>query len=118
MPRTPFEKARRWVSALIVVALLAVALLNDPPARAWWISVVFDCLAFAMIIIATLGRVWASAYLSGRKSKVLCISGPFSLSRNPLYFLSFVGVLGLSLLSESLVFVAAVALIFLVYYHL
>jgi len=118
MPRTPFEKARRWVSALIVLALLCVALLNDPPARPWWVSVVFDCVAFAMIVIATLGRIWASVYLSGRKSKVLCTSGPFSLSRNPLYFLSLIGAMGLSLLSESLVFVAIAAVIFLIYYNL
>src|SRR5262245_38815866 len=117
MPRTPFEKARRWVSALIVLGLLAIALLNEPPARSRVVSELFDWLSFALIVPATLGRIWASAYLSGRKSKELCTTGPFSISRNPLYFLSFIAALGLALLSESIVLLIAVAVIFLVYYH-
>jgi hypothetical protein len=49
-----------------------------------------------------MGRVWVSAYISGRKNKDLVVDGPYSLTRNPLYFFSFLAYVGAGLAFEKL----------------
>lgn len=48
----------------------------------------------ALIVLCILGRTWCSLYIAGRKIRTLVIAGPYSVSRNPLYFFSIVGAAG------------------------
>jgi protein-S-isoprenylcysteine O-methyltransferase Ste14 len=48
----------------------------------------------ALIVICILGRTWSSLYISGRKDVALVTNGPYSVCRNPLYFFSIVGAVG------------------------
>lgn len=57
----------------------------------------------ALIGIAILGRVWCILYVGGRKAAELIRVGPYSISRNPLYFFSIVGAAGIGAQSGSLV---------------
>jgi protein-S-isoprenylcysteine O-methyltransferase Ste14 len=49
-----------------------------------------------------LGRLWCSSYIAGRKDMELITSGPYSVMRNPLYFFSFLGGLGIAITTETL----------------
>jgi protein-S-isoprenylcysteine O-methyltransferase Ste14 len=46
------------------------------------------------IVICILGRTWASLYIGGRKIEQLVTDGPYSVTRNPLYFFSIIGTIG------------------------
>jgi protein-S-isoprenylcysteine O-methyltransferase Ste14 len=46
------------------------------------------------IVICILGRTWCSMYISGRKLDQFVTVGPYSVSRNPLYFFSILGAAG------------------------
>jgi protein-S-isoprenylcysteine O-methyltransferase Ste14 len=47
-----------------------------------------------LIVLCILGRTWCSIYIAGRKDVNLVMVGPYSVSRNPLYFFSILGAIG------------------------
>ncbi len=57
------------------------------------------------------------AYIVGRKNRELCQFGPYSLTRNPLYFFSFLGVLGFALALQQVMLGAVAGVGFLLYYR-
>ena len=60
----------------------------------------------ALVGLATVGRLWCSLYISGYKQAQLVTAGPYSISRNPLYFFSLLGFAGIGLATETLTFAA------------
>jgi protein-S-isoprenylcysteine O-methyltransferase Ste14 len=44
--------------------------------------------------ICIIGRTWSSLYIGGRKNLEIIDTGPYSLTRNPLYFFSIIGAVG------------------------
>ena len=66
--------------------------------------------------VGAMGRVWCSAYIAGYKNGTLVTEGPYSISRNPLYFFSFVGSIGVALATETATFPLLVAGGFAAYY--
>ena len=58
--------------------------------------------AFVLLIVGCIGRIWCASYIAGRKNRDLVTDGPFSITRNPLYFFSFVAMLGAGMAFESL----------------
>ena len=111
--------AQRWrkpVSYLCAVIWLAAAVLFVPRGFAAGWHAVIEYVGYLLLIIAAQGRIWAMVYIVGRKNRELCQAGPYSLTRNPLYFFSFLGVVGLALaLQEALLGVVS-AVCFLIYY--
>jgi protein-S-isoprenylcysteine O-methyltransferase Ste14 len=65
-----------------------------------------------LVAIATVGRLWCSLYICGYKSEKLITSGPYSLCRNPLYFFSSVGALGVGFATGTFTFPAILVLLF------
>lgn len=72
---------------------------------------------FLLVVFAALGRLYTTSFLGGFKSKKLIDFGPFSVVRNPLYLFSFIGVLGLSLMSNNFLIIIVVPLLFLLIYY-
>lgn len=73
-------------------------------------------LGFALVAIAACGRVWASAFICGRKTAVLVTHGPYSLTRNPLYLCSMLAAIGVSIASRNAIMLAAVVVGLVPYY--
>lgn len=71
-----------------------------------------------LVGIASLGRMWCSLYIAGYKDDKLVTEGPYSICRNPLYFFSMIGVLGIGCATETLTFPILFILLFALYYPL
>jgi protein-S-isoprenylcysteine O-methyltransferase Ste14 len=69
-----------------------------------------------LVGIASLGRLWCSLYIAGHKTKDLVTEGPYSICRNPLYFFSMLGGIGVGLASETLTIPAIILIAFALYY--
>jgi protein-S-isoprenylcysteine O-methyltransferase Ste14 len=86
------------------LAMVALILIAEPV----WTGrpVALRCVQLAgatLVIGAVLGRLWATLYIGGRKNSILMTQGPYSVTRNPLYFFSTVGSVGAGLTFGSLV---------------
>lgn len=114
---SPIESLRKPISRAASAIVIAVLLLTIPRGFETNIGEVMEVSGFGFLILAALGRVWCSIYISGRKDKVLCVDGPYHLCRNPLYFFSLLGVIGVSLSFQSLSLLLVSSLCFLVYYY-
>lgn len=71
-----------------------------------------------LVAIASIGRIWCSLYVGGFKANTLITAGPYSLCRNPLYFFSFIGALGVGLATETIIFTTIITIVFALYYPL
>jgi protein-S-isoprenylcysteine O-methyltransferase Ste14 len=60
--------------------------------------------AFGILVLVSgvLGRFWSTLYIGGHKNQSVMQDGPYSMTRNPLYFFSTVATFGIGLLSGSL----------------
>jgi protein-S-isoprenylcysteine O-methyltransferase Ste14 len=88
----------RVFGIVFVVALLATGSM-------WQGTLVGRAMFLAGILLAAIGmvgRIWCLTYSSGYKSSELVTQGPYSVCRNPLYFFSFVGLVGIGLATETL----------------
>jgi protein-S-isoprenylcysteine O-methyltransferase Ste14 len=75
-----------------------------------------DFAGLACVIISSFGRVWSSVYIAGYKTSDLIELGPYSMTRNPLYFFSLIGTVGIGLASGSLVILLLLTAGFAFYY--
>jgi protein-S-isoprenylcysteine O-methyltransferase Ste14 len=66
--------------------------------------------------IGMVGRIWCLVYSSGYKSSQLVTAGPYAISRNPLYFFSFVGLVGIGLSTATATLTVFVILFFWLVY--
>jgi protein-S-isoprenylcysteine O-methyltransferase Ste14 len=93
----------------VVVTLVAV---SERPSTATLAGETLELAGFACIVVATLGRLWTSIFIAGFKDDTLVRSGPYSVLRHPLYVLSWIAMLGIGLVTRSLVITFALAAIF------
>jgi protein-S-isoprenylcysteine O-methyltransferase Ste14 len=111
------EKLRIFASRAFIIALLVIILISE---SYWGKHELIDTGLFAagcvLASIAALGRMWCALYIAGYKNNTLITAGPYSISRNPLYFFSLIGALGVGLASETLLIPAVVLIFFLLYY--
>lgn len=107
---TPYQETSDWIGThrmaitrLFFLCMVALALfvkpayVIDPMHQAAWLSV-----AFALVVVSVLGRLWCSLYLAGYKNGSLITTGPYSIVRNPLYIFSMLGGIGIGMATMSL----------------
>jgi protein-S-isoprenylcysteine O-methyltransferase Ste14 len=98
----PFHRWRRLVFAALAVIIFSSLLFVqtvEGPEDGWHEQV--ENLGIALILIAILGRTWCTLYIGGRKSAEIVRDGPYSATRNPLYFFSTLGAAGIGAMIGS-----------------
>jgi len=104
---------RALIALLIVLFFISGSIWDQRyPAVAMALFVV-GCI---MATLGVIGRLWCALYIGGYKTQNLITVGPYSISRNPLYFFSFIGSVGAGLTSETLTIGVILAIGFLLIY--
>jgi protein-S-isoprenylcysteine O-methyltransferase Ste14 len=62
-----------------------------------------EMVGFCLVLFCLGGRMWSILYIGSRKNRELVTSGPYSVTRNPLYFASTIGAVGIGLIYGSVV---------------
>jgi protein-S-isoprenylcysteine O-methyltransferase Ste14 len=76
------------------------------------VQFILDAVAYVLVVLGMLMRLWSTLYIGGRKDEELQTIGPYSIVRNPLYVGSALLGLGLSVISGN----PLVLLIVLIYF--
>ncbi|MBV6305149.1 isoprenylcysteine carboxylmethyltransferase family protein [Candidimonas humi] len=85
-----------------VFLVCLVPFIGSAAAPESWPHESVEWVGLALIAVALLGRCWCILYLGGRKGAELMDQGPYSISRNPLYWFSMIAVTGIGAQSGSL----------------
>lgn len=112
------SRSRIWISRLLMVGFLAIVLLSQSvwSSRAPLFKELLVLLGFVLVAIGVIGRCWAGSYICGIKNVQLVNIGPYSITRNPLYFFSFVAAVGITLTTATLTIPAVFIIVFFAYY--
>jgi protein-S-isoprenylcysteine O-methyltransferase Ste14 len=108
---------RGFVGGCILLPGMALVLFSTPCWQRPWSFVAFNAFGWIAFVVYVVFRLWATLYAGGRKDKVLQTEGPYSVTRNPLYFGSFFLAISGALFLKSLfllLLVVAVAVFYAV----
>jgi protein-S-isoprenylcysteine O-methyltransferase Ste14 len=98
------------------LALGAVVLLTLFVQHSWdehgSVDKLISAVGDGLLIAGCAGRIWCALYIAGRKNKTLVDCGPYSLTRNPLYFFSLLAFIGAGLSFESITLAALFGIVF------
>ncbi|MCD6393613.1 MAG: isoprenylcysteine carboxylmethyltransferase family protein [Planctomycetes bacterium] len=115
------RQARKWriAASRIFVTLVIMLIMISQSKWEQLCPLATSILFFVGVIlvgIASLGRLWCSLYIAGHKNTNLITAGPYSMSRNPLYFFSLIGAVGVGLATETLLIALLLGIGFALYY--
>jgi len=112
------EKLRIHITQIFTALLFLIILFtnNAWEANAPLVTQILFLFGAILVGIATMGRLWCSVYIAGYKTEKLITEGPYSVTRNPLYFFSFIGSLGLGLATETMLIPLLIVISFAIYY--
>lgn len=107
-----FDQHKRLIVVQVAAVLAIVLLLFSRPFLSEGSNghELVEMTGFGLVLICFLGRLWSILYVGGRKNDELIVSGPFSMTRNPLYFFSTIGVIGIGLMFGSVLAATALGL--------
>ena len=111
-----FENHRILVSRLFAGEFFATVLMKESRLEGSLAATVLFIAGLALVGVATVGRLWCSLYISGHKDSELITVGPYSVTRNPLYFFSFLGFVGVGFATETLTLALAMTGFFAILY--
>lgn len=100
--RTEPVHQRRRIHTLQFAALASLPLiLLAQPALEGGAHEFIEIAGVALAFVCIVGRMWSILYVGSKKNKELVTSGPYSMTRNPLYFFSCIGAVGIGLMYGS-----------------
>lgn len=98
-------RSRAWISILIIAPFAAITALSRPiVAEDTLADFVLDAAGWVCFAAGAAFRWWATLYVGGRKERELLVDGPYSITRNPLYFGSFLLTLSIAFFLHSPIF--------------
>jgi protein-S-isoprenylcysteine O-methyltransferase Ste14 len=77
-----------------------------------------ETLGLALVMVGIGGRLWATLYIGGRKSAMVVSTGPYSITRNPLYLFSSVAAAGVGAQTGSYVVACLSLVLCAAFFHL
>jgi protein-S-isoprenylcysteine O-methyltransferase Ste14 len=96
-----FASRRILYSRIFVLAFFLVVLFMESMHESSLLSTALFLVGLFLVGLATVGRLWCALYISGYKDSQLITAGPYSISRNPLYFFSLLGFAGIGFATET-----------------
>lgn len=109
---TAFNQRKRialsWVFAAVFLPITVIV-------QPYWGGVTteaLEALGLMLVFFAILGRLWSILYIGAHKNRKVVDVGPYSMTRNPLYLSSLVGVLGVGLMVGSVILALAMTAVF------
>ncbi len=105
----------RICGALIILLVLFTGS-SSPNSGSSYLDLAVDFFAFILVITAAFGRLWALAFISGHKTKDLITEGPYYMVRNPLYFFSLIGAVGIGIMTNNVLIFGLIVILFGLYY--
>ena len=107
---------RILISRLLFFIILFFQLFSTHNLESTLYHFLLEAAGLLLIVAAVFGRFWAGLYIYGYKNDRIVTKGPYSIVRNPLYFFSFLGALGISISSKNLIVFALIMGFFIIYY--
>lgn len=98
---------RRRLAIGAVVVLLVAALFFVRSQSTGHFHEYTEAFGLSLIVAAIIGRMWCTLYIGGRKSAEIVRSGPYSVTRNPLYVFSSIGAIGVGAQTGSIIIAVA-----------
>ncbi len=102
MARALNKNRMNWSRIVIAAAVLIILFTREITKAEGLTHSTLDFFGYVLIVLCGMGRLYATAYLGGRKNTELVTWGPFSVVRNPLYVCSWLGFTGCALCSNNL----------------
>ena len=85
--RKHWLERRRGAAALLILApFLYAALLTPAANEPTWAASLWKSLGWLLFLAGAIFRLMSTLYIGGRKGEQLVTEGPYSITRNPLYF--------------------------------
>ena len=100
-------RKRILLSRIFIVSMIVTIIINDnfrvntlniSDIQSLGLSII----GFILVTLGGFGRLWASLYVEGFKTKRLITEGPYSMVRNPLYFFTIIILLGFCCVVKSI----------------
>lgn len=112
------QKIRKLAIGLSLLAAVVLALFT---AGQWGNNGAFhealEAFGLGGIVVAIVGRAWCSLYIGGRKKAEIVSTGPYSISRNPLYVFSYAAAFGVGAQTGSFTMAVLFVMIAVIVFH-
>lgn len=93
------QKRRINLLRLSLLAMMPAILLVNPALGLGGLGhEVIEAFGLLLLLAGVLGRFWSILYVGGAKNRMVAQDGPYSMTRNPLYFFSTVAATGIGLM--------------------
>jgi len=107
---------RGWVGVVCLVPIAICVILTKPLVEEETVlDFILESIGWVLFIVYAVFRIWATLFVGGRKDAVLQTEGPYSITRNPLYFGSFCFALSIAFFLDSVMLIALTVLGTVVY---
>lgn len=103
-----YQKMRRLSLAVLLLGALILLLFIESSLSEEGHDMV-EAIGVGLIVVGIVGRMWCTLYIGGRKSAEIVVTGPYSVTRNPLYVFSSIAAAGVGAQAGS----ATLAILFL-----
>jgi len=103
---TEYQRLRRLVLAALI-SIIGLFLVFGASVQTEEMHERIEWIGQMLILIGIGGRLWSTLYIGGRKSSEVVQTGPYSITRNPLYFFSAVAAAGVGGQMGSIALTAA-----------